>query len=89
MFATYSLNIRRLLTQSIRHRPNLNVKNEHGRIIAEYSLAFRENCSRQRIFFPKGYLNSLTFLFAVEKLLPVCVFSWAKAMSSLPLNTFT
>ena len=41
MFATYSLNIRRLLTQSIRRRPNLHVKSEHHRIIAEYSLAVR------------------------------------------------
>ena len=29
MFATYSLNIRRLLTQSICSRPNLHVKSEH------------------------------------------------------------
>ena len=29
MFATYSLNIRRLLTQSIRRRANLHVKSEH------------------------------------------------------------
>ena len=29
MLATYSLNIRRLLTQSIRRRPNLHVKSEH------------------------------------------------------------
>ena len=33
MFATYSLNIRRLLTQSIRRRPNLHVKSEHLAII--------------------------------------------------------
>ena len=54
MFATYSLNIRRLLTQSIRRRPNLHVKSEHRRIIAEYSLAVRENCSLQCIFFRRG-----------------------------------
>ena len=54
MFATYSLNIRRLLTLSIRCRPNLHVKNEHRRIIAEYSLAVRENCSWHCIFFCKG-----------------------------------
>ena len=69
MFATYSLNICRLLTQSIRRRPNLHVKSEHlvniprilvsllryvYRTIAEYSLAVRKNCSRQCIFFLKG-----------------------------------
>ena len=54
MFPTYSLNIRRLLTQSMRCRPNLHVKTEHRRIIAEYSLAVRENCSWQCIFFRKG-----------------------------------
>ena len=54
MFATYSLNIHRLLTQSIRRRPNLHVKNEHRRIIAEFLLAVCENCSRQCIFFRKG-----------------------------------
>ena len=78
MFATYSLNIRRLLTQSIRRRPNLHVKSEHltniprilvshiryvYRTIAEYSLAVRENCSLQYIFFRKGinktYRNQL------------------------------
>ena len=59
MFATYSLNIRRLLTQSIRRRPNLHVKSEHRRIIAEYSLAVRKNCSRQCIFFRKGNSNVL------------------------------
>ena len=54
MFATYSLNIRRLLSQSIRRRPNLHLKSEHLRIIAENSLAVRENCSRQCIFFRQG-----------------------------------
>ena len=54
MFATYSQNIHRLLTQSIRRRPNLHVKSEHRRIIPEYSLAVRENCSRQCISFRKG-----------------------------------
>ena len=54
MFATYSLNIRRLFTQSIRRRPNLHMKSEHRRIIAEYWLAVCENCSRQCIFFRKG-----------------------------------
>ena len=42
--------IRSLLTQSIRRRPNLHVKSEHHRIIAEYSLAVRKNCSLQCIF---------------------------------------
>ena len=46
MFATYLLNIRRLLTLSIRRRPNLYVKSEHRRIIAKYSLAVRENYLR-------------------------------------------
>ena len=49
-----SPHIRRLLTQSIRCRPNLHVKSEHRRIITEYSPAVRENCSRQCIFFSKG-----------------------------------
>ena len=54
MFATYLLNIRRLLTQSIRHRPNLQVKSEHHRIMAEYSLSVREKFSQKCIFFRKG-----------------------------------
>ena len=72
MFATYSLNIRRLLTQSIRGRPNLHVKSEHlaniprilashikyvYRTIAEYSLAVRESCLRQCIFSRMGNPN--------------------------------
>ena len=66
MFATYWLNIRRLLTQSIRRRPNLHVKNEHRRIIAEYSLAVRENSLRQRIFFHEGcFVGQLFYLFVV------------------------
>ena len=51
MFATYSLNIRRLLTQSICRRPNLHVKSEHRRIIAEYSLAVRKKIVRGSAFF--------------------------------------
>ena len=55
-----SPHICRLLTQSIRRRPNLNVKSEHRRIIAEYLLAIRENSLRQCIFFRKGYLKATT-----------------------------
>ena len=69
MFATYSLNIRRLLTQSIRGRPNLHVKSEHlaniprilvsllryvYQTIAEYSLAVRKNCSGSAFFSVRG-----------------------------------
>ena len=55
MFATYSLNIRRLLTQSIRRRPNLHVKSEHRRIIAEYLLAVPKKIVRgSAFFFHKG-----------------------------------
>ena len=64
MFATYSLNIRRLLTQSIRRRPNLQLANipqilvSHIRLCLlnnrRVLLAVPENCSRQSIFFRKG-----------------------------------
>ena len=68
MFATYSLNIHRLLTQNIRRRPNMHVNISrtfreywsaiygyvYG-IIAEYLLAIRENSSQQCIFFRKGH----------------------------------
>ena len=64
MSATYSLNIRRLLTQSIRRRPNLHVKSERCRIIAEYLLAVCENCSRQCIFsVRKGPLRVALFVY--------------------------
>ena len=72
MFATYSLTIRRLFTQSIRRRPNLHVKSEHRRIITEYSLAVRKNCSGQCIFsvrvgFSKktsfGNIHRVSFIF--------------------------
>ena len=70
MFATYSLNIRRLLIQIIRGRPNLNVKSEHlaniPRILVShirlclpnnrrvFASCSRKNRSRQCIFFRKG-----------------------------------
>ena len=63
MFATYSLNIHRLLTQNIHRRPNMHVNISrtfreywsaiygyvYG-IIAEYLLAICENSSQQCIF---------------------------------------
>ena len=75
MFATYSLNIRRLLTQSIRRRPNLHVKSEHHKIIAEYLLAVHENCLRQCIFsirvippnIIKGYESNGAYIFSPLK----------------------
>ena len=66
MFAIYSLNIHRLLTQSIRSKPNLHVKSEHlaniprilvsllryvYRTIAEYSLAVQKKIVRGSAFF--------------------------------------
>ena len=65
MFTTYLLNIRRLLTQSTHRRPNLHVKSEHRRIIAEYLLAVRKNCSQQCIFFRKGRVTKVFFILAL------------------------
>ena len=62
MFATYSLNIRRLLTQSIRRRPNLQLANiprilvSHIRLCLLYNRRVFASCSRKLFaaehFFP-------------------------------------
>ena len=52
MFATYSLNIRRLLTQSIRGRPNLHVKSEHPANILRILVSHLRLClpNNRRVF---------------------------------------
>ena len=72
MFATYWLNIRGLLTQSIRSRPNLHVKSEHLAnipqiLVSHIRLCLPNNrrvfasCSQKLFatvhFFPKGFLK--------------------------------
>ena len=52
MFATYLLNIRRLLTKSTRRRPNLHVKSEHLANIPQILVSHIRLClpSNRRVF---------------------------------------